>query len=42
MVKKNSIETLEYYEKWTHSEDKAFHTTSKTENSKKVIFIMKV
>ena len=25
-----------------HSEDDAFHTTSKTENFKRVIFIMKV
>ena len=39
------METLEYYKKMKngHSEDDTFHhTTSKTENCKRIIFITKV
>ena len=40
MVKIIPMDTLEYYEKWT--ENDTFHSTSKTENFKRVTFIMKV
>ena len=41
MVEKISMETLEYYENG-HSESDTFHTSSNTENFKKVTFMMKV
>ena len=40
MVKKISMETLEYYEKY--NENDTFYTASKTEIFKRVIFIIKV